>query len=421
MKVFEETTGKLCSSARLRRGIVAIYETNNELILEFGFFKRSNKNACLYDDRTGDVLDLISSDISDKIIFSTKIGYYIIKPQSANKLIEHICTKGNGSFPYNISREYAAAKNLDIFEGVQEVLNYENFDIAKYLYYSFGLEFETSAGYVPADICFRDGLIPLRDGSISGVEYSSVVLSGNSGLQLLKQECDTLKKYTVFDKNCALHIHLGGYPISPERIMYLYKLLYFIQDEIEVLLPRLSFYTSEYKDNGKDYCAKIPFFNTFSELYYYMSCNNTNFLGDLYQAHPNDINKEHKWNITTRYHNFNFVNMLFYTSPKTLELRFFRPTFNFEKILLWLAIFNGLLMYAQSESNDMSLQQVESDDLTETLKYTSLSHILSIVYPDNIYDYIVDGISKLRAVLKNQDAVNDPIGARIDIENSIFN
>jgi hypothetical protein len=54
------------------------------------------------------------------------------------------------------------------------------------------------------------GLIPLRDGSITGIEFSTVVLQGNEGLNLLKQQVEALNANTIFDKDCSLHIHFGG-------------------------------------------------------------------------------------------------------------------------------------------------------------------------------------------------------------------
>ena len=78
-----------------------------------------------------------------------------------------------------------------------------------------GFEFETSAGIIPEEIALRDGLVPLRDGSISGLEYSSVVLTpDNDGLSLLKQQLETLRQYTSFNKECALHIHFGKFPMK---------------------------------------------------------------------------------------------------------------------------------------------------------------------------------------------------------------
>jgi len=101
--------------------------------------------------------------------------------------------KGNG-YPYSFSKKYEAIENFKIFENKQTVCEHKEFPISKYFKYTFGLEYETSVGIIPEDICFRDGLIPLRDGSISGNEYSTVVMAGNDGFNLLHQQLKTLRK-----------------------------------------------------------------------------------------------------------------------------------------------------------------------------------------------------------------------------------
>ena len=48
---------------------------------------------------------------------------------------------------------------------------------------TFGVEFETVNGAVPAFKCKQLGLMPLRDGSIAGLEYATIPLQGEKGLQ----------------------------------------------------------------------------------------------------------------------------------------------------------------------------------------------------------------------------------------------
>lgn len=419
MLVIDERTGNIVDRYKYDRGIVAIYQLNDRVCFEYGFFKPDFDTILFYNTFNGCVTPCINKNISPNIIFSKKIGYYILAPQRFVERMEHSLIRGNGSYPYNINREYEADKSFDIFKGAQKIIENNEFPISKYLKYTFGVEFETSGGYVPQDICFRDGLIPLRDGSITGVEYSTVVMGGNDGLNLLKQQCQTLKYYTEFNKNCALHIHFGGYPVNPLKIFVLYRILYYLQDDIEILIPPLSFHSAEYKENGKDYCAKLPFFKTFDEFYTYIADGKIKFMGDLYQAHPDDIEHERKWQINSRYHNFNFVNMLFYDKAKTLELRFLRPSFNFNKILLWITIFNGILLFAEKESDLLTLKEIEQS----RLKYSrmGLLRIFEDVYPEEIIDYLVDGLIKLKCLTKSQVLSGDKIGADINLEDDIFN
>ena len=417
--VIEERTRKVVNERKYCRGIVDIMHVDGHTFYEYGYFAPDKDSILIMNQCTGEVYDGINKNISDRLMFSNKLGYYIVRPERRVDFNEHKNIRGNGNYPYHIQREYEAMRSFDIFKDAQEVVSPESFKLSKFLKYTFGVEFETSEGYVPQDLCFRDGLIPLRDGSISGIEYSTVVLKGEKGLNLLKQQCDTLKRYCSFNKNCALHIHLGGYPIEPTAIFILYRLLYWIQGDIERFIPPYSFKTAQYKDNGKDYCLPIPFFETFNQLYTYMSGDRSKFMGDLYQAHPCDIERNRKWEIHTRYHNFNFVNMMFYDSCKTLELRFLRPSFNFEKLYLWIAIFNGLLQFAQKEAEYLSLKDIEKSP--RKYKGIGILTILETVYDDEMLDYILDGIIKLKCIVKTQVANGDMIGENIQIEDSIFN
>ena len=419
MAVIDERTRKVVSDRKLCRGIVHIMHVDGQAYYEFGYFAPDKESILIMDQCSGNIYDCINKNVSDKLIFSNKLGYYILKPQRRIELNEHINIRGNGNYPYRIQREYEAMKSFDIFKNSQHVVSPESFKLSKFLKYTFGVEFETSEGYVPQDLCFRDGLIPLRDGSISGIEYSTVVLKGETGLNLLKQQCKTLKEHCSFNKNCALHIHLGGYPIDPTAIFILYRLLYWIQGDLEKFIPPYSYYTAKYKENGKDYCLPIPFFDTFNDFYHYMSGNNTSFMGDLYQAHPDDIERDRKWQIHTRYHNFNFVNMLFYDKCKTLELRFLRPSFNFDKLYIWIAIFNGLMQFAEKEAQFLSLKDVEKNP--RKYKGIGILSVLETVYDNEMLDYILDGIIKLKCIVKNQVANGDRIGENILIEDSILN
>ena len=418
MFVINEKDKSVTDTCLVERGIVAIYKNDGSYVFEYGYFQPDSESILFYNTYAERTEICISQHISKYIMFSKKIGYYIATPQRTVERVEHMIVKGCGNYPYRIEKEYEAIKSFDIFKDRQYIDQEVNYDFAKYLKYTFGVEFETSEGYIPQNICFKDGLIPLRDGSITGIEYSTVVLKGNFGLNLLRQQCEDLRQYTEFNKNCALHIHFGGYPIDRKYIFVLYCLLYHLQNDILQMIPPYSFNTGKYKDNGKDYCAPLPFFDTFEDMYYYMSDNNTNFMGDLYQAHPSDVEHERKWNIHARYHNFNFINMLFYDSAKTLELRFLRPSFNFNKILLWIMIFNGILLYAEKEAANLTLKDIE----TNKNKYSrmGLLRIFENVYPDNVISYLTDGLIKLKCVVKNQINNGDRIGEYTSFEDKIF-
>jgi len=314
-------------------------------------------------------------------------------------------TKGNG-YPYTFAKKYEAVENFKIFEGRQHVLSNESFELAKYLRYSFGLEYETCLGVVPEELCFRDGLIPLRDGSINGNEYSTVVLRGNEGLNLMYQQLQTLRKYTRFDKECSLHIHMGGFPLNPIRILSLFNLCVKLQNELRRSLPEYTFHTARYKASQKDYCKLLETsYYTFEDLY--RTLTTVSFFGDLNQPHPNDLDRSRKWQIPQRYYWANILNLICYRVNKTMEFRMLRPTYNLQKILFWIYIFNGILIYA------------EGNDVTPTTKIT-LKDVLSYTYPPELTKTLLIDFYKAEICCQEQRASGDLIGSRLDIENEFF-
>ena len=345
--------------------------------------------------------------LKDVLVYSSSRGCYIstVDYPVENLLVDQY-QKGMGRFPYTFSRRYEAIESFNIFEGRQKVINPESFDITPYLHYTFGLEFETSMGYVPENLCFRDGLIPLRDGSISGLEYSTVVLGGDEGLSLLKQQVKTLKKYTAFNKECSLHIHLGGFPLNPDAIYRAYLICKSLEEEIEHMVPPLTFKSGQYKENGKDYCMKLRTYRNFNQMYEHLV--GRRFFGSFTQPHPLDLNREAKWRIPTRYYAVNFINLLCYNVNKTIEFRFLRPTYQFNKILLWLTIFNAILKYAEDITNMQSYRGV------------SLGDVIRHVYPAEIANKVWNGVTRLRILVTNQVSNGDYIGRDIEFEDELF-
>lgn len=309
-------------------------------------------------------------------------------------------------YPYSFAKKYEAIENFKLFDGKQKVLEHIDFPISKYFKYTFGLEYETCAGVIPEDICFRDGLIPLRDGSIAGNEYSTVVLQGNEGFNLMHQQIKTLREYTRFDKECSLHIHMGGFPLNIEKILSLYNLCYALQGQLKRALPTYTFNTAKYKSSGKDYCKFLPeSYNTFDE--YYRAFTGTKFFGDLQQAHPNDVERARKWQIHERYYWANLLNLICYQVNKTMEFRMLRPTYNIEKILFWMYIFNAIMQYAEaygvSKNAEINLEQV-----------------LKEIYPEQLVHDLMFSFYKCVVCSNEQAKYGDYIGSRTDIEEEFF-
>ena len=351
--------------------------------------------------------------LGDKLFYGNRTGQYFSKVNCPEDfyLMEKY-TKGRGAFPYNFERRYEAIESFNIFKGKQElVIPEKDYPLSHHLKYTFGLEFETSMGYIPEHICMRDGLIPLRDGSISGLEYSTVVLNGNFGLGLLEQQCETLKKYTTFNKECSLHVHLGNFPLDPGKLFKLYTICFNLQGSgsFTSLLPKYTFNSAKYKESGKDYCKKLPQFESFNDMY--RGFVGRTFYGDLTQPHPNDPDRSRKWNIVTRYFWVNFINILCYNINKTIEFRFLRPTFNYRKITVWLYIMNAILRFA--EDDDITLMMCAS---------TGLKQIVDYVYQGDseLQKKLKIEILKLELLNKNQTSNGDKIGADLAFEEELF-
>ena len=339
------------------------------------------------------------------LLFSKKQGMYFSPENCSMHYIEsEQYMYGCNSYPYDIDRYYEAINNLNVFTGKQTLLDtHTQYKLSKYLEFTFGIEFETSKGYVPENLCYRDGLIPLKDGSISAVEYATIVLKGNNGIALLKQQLETLRKNTLFDKECALHIHFGNYPLDPDAVYNLYKVCKGLQNELVELLPRLTFQTKKYKKSKKDYCKLLPEFKSFDHMYKRLV--GRKFKGKFTDPHPKDENRNQKWNITTRYYFVNFINLLCYDVNKTVEFRFLRPTYNFNKILLWLYIFNAILKYSKE---------------CHFIDKISIYDVLCYTYPSNLVTELNKGLERLRILTNIQLSIDDIIGTNINSENIIF-
>lgn len=112
--------------------------------------------------------------------------------------------------------------------------------------------------------------------------------------------------------------------------------------------------------------------------------------------------------------------MLCYKKCKTIEFRFLRPTYNFGKIMLWLYIFNGILLYAEKMFKD-----IKSKDNRVIIRKLRAAHpgligMMKVVYPEPIAKNIEDGIQRLRFSVINQENNGDFIGKETPIEDALI-
>lgn len=383
----------------MRRGIIYI----DESYVEFGPISVSNENILiLFED--GIYTGSSYNELKDHLGFDYLNGYYVIGKDRN----QHYFPLGRDKFPYNLNRyNYNAKYEEHLFKDKQIISNLITFKHINELPFTFGLEFETAGGYLPQHSLYELGLIPLRDGSISGIEFATVVLQGNLGLNLLKKQVETLDAHTIFDKDCSLHVHLGNFKLDGKTLLTINNI--FNRSNIHNFMPLYTFDTTKYKTNtNKNYCEFNPLFDSFENMYRYLV--GKSFYGSFTQPHPKDIDGTKKWNIKSRYSAINFINALCYKGPKTIEFRMMRPTYNFSKILGWLFIYGAFIKYAEMNNNVSFLR-----------RSVSIENIVQSVYSDELAEILIDFLRLSKLVLEAQNSVQDYYGMRVDIEDKIIN
>ena len=394
----------------LIRGINYIDSTHYECDM----IEDCSTNIYIYDYHVGEILPALNFlKTSPYITFSVKNGFYVIKAQITS-LKQHQ-VKCQHIYPYQrIKRVYGASTNLKQFtKTVNTYLKQQKIPktaFANLCPFTFGIEYETSIGVLPEEECFEKGLIPLRDGSITGNEYTTTVLSGDKGLFLINEHFKLLNQYTDFNRDCSLHIHFGNFPLDKAAILSLNNLCSVLTSSLILLLPEYAFSTYKYKTNGKDYCKLLSWYSSFEEMY--NSLTTMTFLGDFHQPHPNDPDKHAKWNVPTRYHMCNFINLLCYSGGKTVEFRFLKPTKNKHVLYFWLYILNAILLFA------IKYKHLPITVMSKFFNRQCIKSVINDVYPSNIATALVNAIEDMQFLRDTQRNNGDKCGEFSHFENN---
>ncbi len=405
---------------------------------KIGWFQRSN-HVMYFENKHGIVIPAMNENIliqNKKYREELSSGlYFHISRKKANAFIEI----KKPSSEYKTSLPYDSKGRLD--SHIQrynskyefEVLHGSN-EVGEALKdYTFGLEFETIKGYIPQRITDKLGLIPLRDGSISGIEYVTIPLQGVKGVQTLFDTTKALKERTEFDNSCALHMHIGNVPRTKEFILAFFKLTTFIQDDIFELFPLYKKYNFNIKN--KNYSKPYPTYSliskmdpvitsknidyNFNVLFSYLSGGVSfyDFNNDLNNVthHPNDPSGNQKWNIKHRYFIHNLIPLIF-GNKTTIEFRIHTPTYDMSKISMFLLLSTILVDYAKINTKNI----LEGNALNCSENQNRLMYIIkdycnrnNISYRYSIYDRLVNYIltrqentchfSKLKGVLFDEE------------------
>jgi len=84
-----------------------------------------------------------------------------------------------------------------------------------------------------------------------------------------------------------------------------------------------------------------------------------------------------------------------------------RPTYNLEKILFWMYIFNAILQYAEKYNVDKTFK-------------ISITELLTAIYPEELVKELLIDFYKCEFCSGEQSRYGDMIGARLDLEEEVF-
>lgn len=222
---------------------------------------------------------------------------------------------------------------------------------------SVGIEFETVSGSIPSIDLLESGLIPLRDGSIAGIEYATIPLKGVEGAQTLINCINTIDKYVKSDNSCALHYHFGGVPRTEDFIVAFWRVIQQVQHQLYSM-------NSPYKClnwgvKRKNYSKPLPVLQGLSYtkkssenialIIEYLTAGTATYSDyknslDNISNHPQDPENRQKWNITNRYSIVNFIPLIF-GNKQTVEFRMSDITTNKTHIYNEVYLLSSLILF----------------------------------------------------------------------------
>ena len=377
------------------RGIVYI-DTN---YIEYGYFDMDYLNIPLFDSGNITYIDRLEH-CKVPIYWRGDLGCYSLKRSEANNIVKE--SKHMFHYPVGRGRVYNFSK-VTIKPSPIKVAPEKEFEYIKQ--FTFGLEFETSAGNIPWLDCLENNLVPLYDGSINGHEYVTFPLSSNE-LPLIKQHLLLLDMHTTYDQDCSLHIHFGNFPIEYSKIESLCKFWNAFQWKLQKYIPAFSYYVERYKSNGKAYNKPLTVRNldsfyrsTTGNIY---SDDNSFYLPNLY-----DAQEIRKWEVSGRYYNMNIMHLISGDKHKTVEFRFLRPTVNYSEVKWYILILSAFLNYVINAKDN---------------KYSKLTvdKVIKFTFPADITNKLILEGNKFIALQKVQYNHRDPAGINSYMKNYLL-
>jgi len=285
--------------------------------------------------------------------------------------------------------------------------------------YSYGIEIETSAGRLPAHAYYKKlNLKCVHDGSITGGEWVTGILTGDSGFLHLNKICCELSKRCSVDAKCGLHIHVGGALFNKEFTVYSYLLGRKLEKDFFSIVPLSR------KENR--FCRILPFLEGLSDNKTYLHSESivryherieedySKIYSYLSGGSPASFNMNKKKSnpngryTSSRYHWLNLVTCNFCTRHEipidvnnidsssniyTVELRLPNATLSYGKIKSWILIFMAFVWFVENRKRDI----LENKDI-------NLEYVIGEAFPKN-GKFLVEFI-KLRKKLFSDEENN---------------
>jgi hypothetical protein len=265
--------------------------------------------------------------------------------------------------------------------------------------YTFGVELETTRGLIPNELFENLGVVPVRDGSISGLEYVTIPLTGEKGLYAFAELVKLVNHYTDTNYTCSMHVHVGGIPRTESFTLAMFKMGYYMQEELFRMFPsykrendglKRQCYTAPLEDHlmaSMNYKSNTPekVKEDFTLLVNTLTSNHSDFRRyvpiESIKNHPYDPSESAKWHMKERYKWMNLIPIIF-TNKQTVEYRIFTVPDTIEKgiFFLWTClIFTDFIR--RNESTVLCNPEV--------LRGITLDYMASHVTSDSTYKYLL--------------------------------
>lgn len=398
---------------RYIKNLSYLYEGNNFLGCEITEYAYTSDKTRHFPT----MLIPVKENNNDYYIIATEVHLSVVKDNKdiveckRTGLFYHKDTKNNSIVKAQINEkyEYIQTKRLVKINDKKDQINFGEESLSYLITdgkkYSFGVELETASGYLPLYLYHDLNMSCTRDGSVTGGEYVTGVLKGDSGFKQLQKITNELVTRCSVDAKCGIHVHIGGFDNSKSFLVLLQKLGVMLENEIFSILPP-SRRNNKYCQKMKNLNIVFPqnqsleeydilFNNYYHELYklFYKDSNILNKDINKKFNHPRGRTCGYDQN-TPRYWWLNLIPAAFNTRGNfsyTVEFRNHSGSLNYRKIKNWVLICMGIVSYVENYKKDIMFR----NDIT-------LEEIITKVYPTKSR-ILIPYIQERKSQFENED------------------